>query len=109
MAGNAFGLNPRPLCGLAKDGAISGATRASPSRRGCARKAAEGLEESAGIRSRTLASWELSWKRGYDTLRRRDVFVIDEAPSMRFSHVEAASTRVSAFGRGYFSISGYFW
>ena len=42
-------------------------------------KAAEGLEQSAGIPSRTLASWELSWKRGHDTLRRGDVFVIDEA------------------------------
>ena len=42
-------------------------------------KAAEGLEESAGIPSRTLASWELSWKRGHDPLKRGDVFVIDEA------------------------------
>ena len=42
-------------------------------------KAAEGLEQSAGIPSRTLASWELSWKRGHDVLRRGDVFVIDEA------------------------------
>ena len=42
-------------------------------------KAAEGLEQSAGIPSRTLASWELSWKRGHDLLKRGDVFVIDEA------------------------------
>jgi Ti-type conjugative transfer relaxase TraA len=42
-------------------------------------KAAEGLEQSAGIPSRTLASWELSWQRGYDLLKRGDVFVIDEA------------------------------
>jgi Ti-type conjugative transfer relaxase TraA len=42
-------------------------------------KAAEGLEQSAGIPSRTLASWELSWKRGHDPLKRGDVFVIDEA------------------------------
>ena len=42
-------------------------------------KAAEGLEESAGIASRTLASWEKSWERGRDVLDRRDVFVIDEA------------------------------
>ncbi len=42
-------------------------------------KAAEGLEQSAGIPSRTLASWELSWKRGHDLLKRDDVFVIDEA------------------------------
>jgi Ti-type conjugative transfer relaxase TraA len=42
-------------------------------------KAAEGLEESAGIASRTLASWEKGWERGFDTLGPRDVFVIDEA------------------------------
>ena len=42
-------------------------------------KAAEGLEQSAGIPSRTLASWELGWKRGHDLLKRGDVFVIDEA------------------------------
>ena len=42
-------------------------------------KAAEGLEESAGIASRTLASWERGWERGFDLLGPRDVFVIDEA------------------------------
>jgi Ti-type conjugative transfer relaxase TraA len=42
-------------------------------------KAAEGLEESSGIVSRTLASWERGWERGFDKLGQRDVFVIDEA------------------------------
>lgn len=46
-------------------------------------KAAEGLEESSGIQSRTLASWEMSWAReernGQPTLGQKDVFVIDEA------------------------------
>ena len=42
-------------------------------------KAAEGLEESAGIASRTLASWERGWARGFDQLGPKDVFVIDEA------------------------------
>jgi len=42
-------------------------------------KAAEGLEESSGIASRTLASWERGWERGFDRLGPRDVFVIDEA------------------------------
>ncbi|MDW5318410.1 Ti-type conjugative transfer relaxase TraA [Rhizobium sp. PL01] len=48
-------------------------------------KAAEGLEESSGIASRTLASWEYRWQSGADRrsdrhqLGRRDVFVIDEA------------------------------
>lgn len=42
-------------------------------------KAAEGLEESAGIGSRTLASWSRGWKAGFDRLESRDVLVIDEA------------------------------
>ncbi len=42
-------------------------------------KAAEGLEESSGIPSRTLASWTYSWDHGRDLIGRGDVFVIDEA------------------------------
>ncbi|MGF3024127.1 Ti-type conjugative transfer relaxase TraA [Methylobacterium aquaticum] len=42
-------------------------------------KAAEGLEKSAGIASRTLASWELAWKHERDLLKPGDVFVLDEA------------------------------
>lgn len=42
-------------------------------------KAAEGLEESSGIESRTLASWTYSWDHGRDLIGRGDVFVIDEA------------------------------
>jgi Ti-type conjugative transfer relaxase TraA len=42
-------------------------------------KAAEGLEDSSGIKSRTLASWELAWANGRDLLDRGDVFVVDEA------------------------------
>lgn len=42
-------------------------------------KAAEGLEKEAGIQSRTLASWELRWKKERDTLDARTVFVMDEA------------------------------
>jgi Ti-type conjugative transfer relaxase TraA len=41
--------------------------------------AAENLEIASGIRSRTLASWELSWQKGHEQLTRRDVLVIDEA------------------------------
>jgi exodeoxyribonuclease-5 len=40
-------------------------------------KAAEGLEDSSGIQSRTLASWELAWANGRDTLHRGDIFVVD--------------------------------
>lgn len=42
-------------------------------------KAAEGLESASGIRSRTLASWELAWKRGKHRLTDKHVLVIDEA------------------------------
>ena len=42
-------------------------------------KAAEGLEESSGIQSRTLASYEYRWQNDRGTLGRGDVFVIDEA------------------------------
>ena len=42
-------------------------------------KAADGLEHASGIESRTLASWELSWKNGYHQLQKGDVLVIDEA------------------------------
>ncbi|TCB10620.1 Ti-type conjugative transfer relaxase TraA [Rhizobium leguminosarum bv. viciae] len=41
-------------------------------------KAAEGLEQSSGIASRTLASWEYSWQADRSRLNARDVFVIDE-------------------------------
>ncbi|MBW9072851.1 Ti-type conjugative transfer relaxase TraA [Agrobacterium deltaense] len=42
-------------------------------------KAAEGLEESSGIQSRTLASWSYSWNHGRGVIGSSDVFVIDEA------------------------------
>lgn len=42
-------------------------------------KAAEGLEESSGIRSRTLASYERGWQNGQGKLGPKDVLVIDEA------------------------------
>ncbi len=42
-------------------------------------KAAEGLAESSGIASRTLASWTHGWQRDRGLLGRGDVFVIDEA------------------------------
>lgn len=41
-------------------------------------KAAQGLQRSSGIASRTLASWEARWKNGSDLLGKGDVLVIDE-------------------------------
>jgi Ti-type conjugative transfer relaxase TraA len=40
-------------------------------------KAAEGLEESSGIQSRTLASWDYGWQGGRGDLGPKDVLVID--------------------------------
>ncbi|MDE2182622.1 MAG: Ti-type conjugative transfer relaxase TraA [Alphaproteobacteria bacterium] len=62
-------------------------------------KAAEGLEESSGIASRTLASWERGWERGYDRLSSRDVLVVDEAGmvgSRQLSRVIAHADRAGA-------------
>ena len=41
--------------------------------------AAENLQNASGIASRTLASFEYTWKEGRETLTRNDVLVIDEA------------------------------
>jgi Ti-type conjugative transfer relaxase TraA len=41
--------------------------------------AAEGLENGSGIASRTIASMEHGWAKGYDLLSPRDVLVIDAA------------------------------
>lgn len=41
--------------------------------------AAEGLEAGSGIESRTLASLERGWEKGFDLLERGDVLVVDEA------------------------------
>jgi len=41
--------------------------------------AAEGLEGSAGIESRTIAGWEHAWGQGKERLTARDVLVVDEA------------------------------
>jgi Ti-type conjugative transfer relaxase TraA len=41
--------------------------------------AVDNLQQAAGIKSRTLASYELAWDSGRDPLTKRDVLVIDEA------------------------------
>lgn len=61
-------------------------------------KAAEGLEESAGIQSRTLASWELSWKNGRDLLQPGDVFVIDEAGMVASNQLSRFVTAIEKAG-----------
>lgn len=62
-------------------------------------KAAEGLEDSSGIKSRTLASWELAWENGRDLLERGNVFVIDEAgmvPSQQMARMLKAVENAGA-------------
>jgi Ti-type conjugative transfer relaxase TraA len=54
--------------------------------------AAENLEVSSGIKSRTLASYELAWDRGRDPLTRRDVLVIDEAGMIGTRQLERVLT-----------------
>ncbi len=50
-------------------------------------KAAEGLEQSSGIQSRTLASFELSWANEVNQLQHGDVLVIDEAGMIGSKHM----------------------
>ncbi|WP_192798059.1 Ti-type conjugative transfer relaxase TraA [Brucella pseudogrignonensis] len=68
-------------------------------------KAAEGLEDSSGIKSRTLASWELAWENGRDLLKQGDVMIVDEAgmvSSQQMSRVlkttESAGAKVVLVG-----------
>jgi Ti-type conjugative transfer relaxase TraA len=41
--------------------------------------AVDNLQQSSGIKSRTLASYELAWNSGRDPLTKRDILVVDEA------------------------------
>jgi len=62
-------------------------------------KAAEGLQESSNIESRTLASIEMGWKNGYGELSKGDVLVIDEAGmigSRQLSRFIAAAEKAQA-------------
>ena len=68
-------------------------------------KAAEGLEISSGIESRSLHSLEYAWRRGRDHLGPRDVLVVDEAGMVGsrqmqrvMSHAEQAGAKVVLVG-----------
>ena len=61
-------------------------------------KAAEGLEESSGIASRTLASWDMSWQNEKRQLGRGDVFVIDEAGMIGSRQLSRFVTEAEARG-----------
>ncbi|ALN75741.1 hypothetical protein M673_23605 (plasmid) [Aureimonas sp. AU20] len=61
-------------------------------------KAADNLQQSSGIASRTLASWESSWSRGFDHLNKGDVFVIDEAGMVASAQMLRVMERLDEFG-----------
>lgn len=68
-------------------------------------KATFGLQESSGIKSRTLASWAQRWDRERDLIGRGDVFVVDEAAMIgsrqmnRFiKEVEARGAKIVVVG-----------
>lgn len=68
-------------------------------------KAAEGLSESSGIESRTLASWQHGWSQGRNKLTSRDVMVLDEAGMIGtrqlaevLSHVRKAGAKLVLVG-----------
>ena len=61
-------------------------------------KAADGLENSSGITSRTLASLEYSWKYGYQKLQVCDVLVIDEAGMVGTNQLKRITNHVQLSG-----------
>lgn len=60
--------------------------------------ASKGLENSSGITSRTLASWEWQWSQGRALLGKRDVLVIDEAGLVGTRQLARVLERAEAVG-----------
>ncbi|MEP2890929.1 AAA family ATPase [Tateyamaria sp.] len=61
-------------------------------------KAAEGLQTSSGIGSRTLASLELSWANGNQPIKAGEVLVIDEAGMIGTRQMQRIMTQMHAIG-----------
>ncbi|WP_349958978.1 Ti-type conjugative transfer relaxase TraA [Rhizobium sp. ZPR3] len=61
-------------------------------------KAVEALTGSSGIRSRTIAAWELAWKNDYDLLQKGDVLVLDEAGMVSSQQMARLLKRVEDAG-----------
>jgi ATP-dependent exoDNAse (exonuclease V) alpha subunit len=61
-------------------------------------KAAEGLQDSSGIKSRTLAALELSWQNGHEPITRGDVLVIDEAGMIGTQQMSRISSKCQEIG-----------
>ncbi|WP_350335235.1 AAA family ATPase [Coralliovum pocilloporae] len=60
--------------------------------------AADGLQASSGIESRTLASLELSWENGNQPIRQGDVLVIDEAGMIGTRQLSRIATKINEIG-----------
>lgn len=60
--------------------------------------AAENLERTSGVQSRTLASWEKAWREGRERLSLRDVLVIDEAGMIGSRQLERIISEASERG-----------
>ena len=61
-------------------------------------KAAEGLQGSSGIESRTLASWERSWAAGRELPAANQVYVIDESGMVSSRQLERVLSRIEEGG-----------
>lgn len=61
-------------------------------------KAADGLQSSSGIRSRTLASLEASWKSDYEPVGAGDIVVIDEAGMVGTRQLNRISAQLAQRG-----------
>jgi len=61
-------------------------------------KAADGLQDGAGIQSRTLASWQWNWDRNKLRLTNRHVLVIDEAGMVGTKQFAAITAEVKRAG-----------
>jgi Ti-type conjugative transfer relaxase TraA len=61
-------------------------------------KAAEGLQRSSGIPSRTIAAWENAWAQGRDHLQSGDVLVLDEAGMVSSKQMAALVSAVERAG-----------
>lgn len=61
-------------------------------------KAADGLQESSGIQSRTLASLDLSWESGHAPITKGDVLVVDEAGMIGTRQMARVTKKIDEIG-----------